>query len=230
MEEGAVYLDWLLPEIKIVSYEKSWVDGDFDPTPLAYTGIPYGWNYRENGKYVDTILQFGEYGVDYLGGADATTSFADPTNYALSSDPIATNLTINGVAIKDIPGATVSYAHGYNFLYISLPTYELAPNEEYKCVTLHINERTRFKSALLGEVSLYLINGQWTTEAPVTVRAEEDVDYLTASDMFNGEDGGYFENGSYVFADSESSAEILSTEKSDATGTIYNFLYGLVVW
>ena len=189
------------------------------PAALPYTGIPYGWNYRQNGAYVDTIVQFGEYGVDYFGVA------ADATNYALSSDPIATNLTINGVAIKDIAGATVSYAHGYNFVYISLPVYELVPNEEYKCVTLHIADRTKFKNAYLSEVSLYLINGQWTTEEPVTVRAEDDTEYFTASDMFNGENGGYFANGSYVLADAESETEILSAEKADENGTIYNFLY-----
>ena len=195
------------------------------PEALPFTGIPYGWNYRQNGAYVDTIVQFGEYGVDYLGGADAASSPADPTNFALTSDAIAYNLTINGVAARDIPGVTVSYAHGYNFLYISVPVYELVPNEEYKCVTLHIADRTNFKSSILSEVSLYLINGQWTTEKPVTVRSEDDTDYFTASDMFNGENGGYFANGSYVLADAESETEILSTEKADENSTIYNFLY-----
>ncbi len=195
------------------------------PKALPFTGIPYGWNYRQNGAYVDTIVQFGEYGVDYLGGADAATSPADPTNLALTSDAIAYKLTINGVAIRDIPGASVSYAHGYNFVYISVPVYELVPNEEYKCVTLHIADRTNFKSVILSEVSLYLINGQWTTEEPVTVRAEDDAEYFTASDMFNGENGGYFANGAYVLADAESETEILSAEKADENSTIYNFLY-----
>ena len=220
IEEGTQFNDWLLPEISLVSFDKVWMStADFDPTPLPYTGIPYGWNATSNGTTIDTILQFGEYGVDFLGTDNGSVSHADPSNLAkLESEQISTKLTINGVSVKEIDGVTVSYAHGYNFLYISIPNYELSPNEEYKCVTLHIEQNTVFKKSVLNEVTLYFFDGQWQEEKPDTVETDEDGTYLTANDIFNGTEG------EYKLSTPEESVEILSTMQAGAS-TIYNFLY-----
>ncbi len=218
--EGTTFYDWLLPAVEILSFDKVWLStADFDPTPLPYVGIPYGWNAINNAAGIDTILQFGEYGVDFLGADNGTASHADPTNVAkLASEQISTKLTINGVPVKDIEGVTVSYAHGYNFLYISVPVYELTPNDEYKCVTLHIEQNTVFKKSVLSEVTLYLLNGQWQEEKPDTVGTDEEGSYLTANDIFNGTDG------EYKLSDTEESVEIISTKTAGAS-SIYNFLY-----
>lgn len=196
------------------------------PDALPYTGIAYGWNCTSNGSYIDTILQFGEYGVDFLGADNGSISHADANNLATrGSEPIASKLTINGVPVKNISGVTVSYAHGYNFLYISIPNYELSPTEEYKCVVLHLADRTVFHAATLSEVTLYLINGQWTEEEPTTVPTDADGTYFTASDIFNGEDSGYYADGAYKFSQTEFSERVQSEKEADATGAIYNFLY-----
>jgi hypothetical protein len=185
------------------------------PDPLPYTGVAYGWNCMKNGAYVDTVLEFGEYGVDYLGAQ------ADATNLAkFSSEQIATKLTINGVPVKKIEGVTVSYGHGFNYVYISIPAYELFPNKEYKCVVLHLEGNTIFKNSVLSEVTLYLLNGKWTAEQPTMIKDDEVGTYLTAKDIFGGEDGVY------TFADVEESVDIISPQKVVSEGTtVYNFLH-----
>lgn len=220
VEEGTIFMDRLLPSFSILSFENVWMSSSgFNPDPLPYSGIAYGWNCVKNNTNIDTILQFGEYGVDYLGGENGVVTHADASNLAiLANEQIATKLTINGVAIKEIDGAIVSYAHGYNYLYISIPEYELSPNEEYKCVVLHIENNTVFKSSVLSEVTLYLLDGLWQTEKPATVETDEEGTYFTAKDIFNGEESVY------VLTE-EDKGEIVSLEKSIENSSIYNFLY-----
>ena len=220
VEAGTTFGDWLLPEISLVSYDKVWIDAkDFNPTPLAYNGIAYGWNAISNGSNIDTILQFGEYGVDFLGSYNGNVSHADPNNLAkLASEQISTKFTLNGVPANQIDGLTISYAHGYNYLYISIPNYELSANDEYKCVTLHIEQNTVFKKSVLNEVTLYFLNGQWQTEKPDTVATDAEGTYLTANDIFNGTDG------EYKLSDVDESVEIISTQQAGVS-SIYNFLY-----
>ena len=216
VEEGTSYMDMLLPQIKIISFDKVWLNPEgVDFTPVPYTGVAYGWNCMKNGAYVDTVLEFGKYGVDYLG------TQADAINLAnLATEQIATKLTINGVSVKELGNVTVSYAHGFNYVYISIPAYELYPNKEYKCVVLHLEENTIFKNSVLSEVTLYLLNGQWTAERPTMVEDDKEGTYLTAKDIFDGEDSVY------EFKDVDESVEMVSSQKVESEGmTVYNFLY-----
>ena len=152
------------------------------PDPLAYKGPANVWNNLVTNGLSQTILEFGTHGVDFLGAA------ADPTNYAKPKygAPISTALTINGKTIGELyemdNNVQVSYAHGYNYLYIAVPEYLLASNGT-GCTTLHIADRTTFLNALLPEVTLYLYKGQWTMVKPAMVETE-DTDYTTVTDMF----------------------------------------------
>ena len=227
IKAGTVFMDYLLPEITIISFEKVWVYPDsFNHDTIEFTGVAPGWNCLKSGTNIDTILQFGEYGVDNLG------KNADASNLAkLTAEPISSRLTINGRTINTIynedKGAIVSYAHGYNFLYISVPAYVLSPGYGYKCVTLHIENNTIFKNSVLGEVTLYLFNGQWQEEKINTVDDDEPGTYLTAEKIFNGTDGGYYDNdkGVCIIPESEQETTIVSSEKVGSSGVIYNLLY-----
>ena len=130
----------------------------------------------------NTILQFGVHGQDFLGDAANASNLAKPKYNA----PIGTALTINGKTISELyemdENVQVSYAHGYNYLFIAIPEYLLA-TDGYGCTTLKIADRTTFFNALLPEVTLYLYKGQWTTEKPATVETE-DTEYTTVSDLF----------------------------------------------
>ena len=235
IEEGTAFMDWKLPALTMISFDKVWMNSEgFNPEPLAYGGIPYGWNCMQSGSNIDTILQFGRYEFstedntylgDYLGADNGTSSRADQTNLAkLTSEQISTKLTINGVPAKDIEGITVSYAHGYSLLYISVPSYELMPMGDYKCVVLHIEANTIFKSRVLDEVTLYLVNGQWQTEPPVTIEDDAEGSYVTAGDVF-GAESGYYADGAYTLTDADDNAEIISSATASENGVIYNFLY-----
>jgi hypothetical protein len=68
-----------LPETEIVYKDGAWQLKPEDvilPDPLPFNNIAYGWNCMQNGAYVDTILEFGKYGVDYLGDQPDATNFA----------------------------------------------------------------------------------------------------------------------------------------------------------
>ena len=214
-----------LPEIILYGmYDGAWGDGGhFECTDLIgwyenlrYVEIPYGWNCLISATNIVTILRFGNYEKHY---------FADDPDANNQANSVGDGITINGVPIGQIAGAEVSYAHGFNHLFISVPAYELCPNDEYKCVELHVKENAAFKDVYLGEVFLYLVNGQWQTEKPTTVDNDAEGTYMTAEDIFNGEAGGYFENGVYILTDEDDDKEIISSEKATPDGIIYNFLY-----
>ncbi|MBO4251126.1 MAG: hypothetical protein J5911_00505, partial [Clostridia bacterium] len=222
---GGVFDDIMLPEITLYGfYNGEWQnEGHFVCTDfigwyeyLPFVEIPYGWNCMQNALNIDTILRFGDYEKHYF------AEESDANNLAYQ---VGGNITLNGVSIGQIAGAQVTYAHGFNHLHISIPAYELSPTDEYKCVELHIKAKTAFKDVVLGELILYLVDGQWQFEKPVTVDIDAEGTYLTAEDLFNGEDGGYFDNGTYVLTDDEEDEEISVFEKATANTTIYNFLY-----
>ena len=177
------------------------------PEPLPYNGVAHGWNNMVMSGISNTILQFGVHGQDFLGDAANASNLAKPKYNA----PIGTALTINGKTISELyemdENVQVSYAHGFNYLYIAIPEYLLA-TDGYGCTTLKIADRTTFLNALLPEVTLYLYKGQWTTEKPATVETE-DAEYTTISNLFdvaektlNGMEtieSGYVANGSMVY-------------------------------
>ena len=224
IEAGTVFMDYILPKIVLKCYDNVWWldSASFSDEPIEFTGVAPGWNCIKSGSNIDTILQFGAYNVDFLGKK------ADASNLAtVNNEEIATKLTINGVPIKNIENAIVSYAHGYNYLYISVPTYALSPGNGYKCVTLHIDNNTIFRNSLLGEVTLYYFNGQWQEEKINTVDDDNPGTYFTAENIFNGTDGGYYDNekGVYIIPESVQETTIVSSEKVGSSGVIYNLLY-----
>ena len=222
---GALFGEVMLPEIVVYGlYDGMWVDGGhFECTDfkgwyenLPFVEIPYGWNCLKSAMSVATILRFGDYEKHY---------FYEQSNASNRASQVGDGITINGVSIGLIAGAEVSYAHGFNHLYISVPTYELTPTEDYKCVELRVKEGTRFLDVVLAEVVLYLVDGQWQAEKPNTVDVDAEGDYLSAEDLFNGETGGYYKDGAYILTAADDNAEIVSAAKPDANGTEYNFLY-----
>ena len=192
IEEGAtvVYEDktYTFTEVTFYLVNEKWTTekpADYEiiiPEPLPYNGVAHGWNNMVMSGVSNTILQFGVHGQDFLGDVANASNLAKPKYNA----PIGTALTINGKTISELyemdENVQVSYAHGYNYLFIAIPEYLLA-TDGYGCTTLKIADRTTFLNALLPEVTLYLYKGQWTTEKPATVETE-DTEYTTVSDLF----------------------------------------------
>ncbi len=187
------------------------------PDPLLYNGIAYGWNNTIYSGVSNTILQFGEYGVDFLGPDNGTESHANPTNLANPANkaPIATALTINGTPIGELyekdHSVEVAYTHGYNYFYIAIPEYMLA-KDGYGCVTLHIEEKTVFLDCVLPEVTLYFYEGAWTSTKPDTIDGE-DTEYTTV--------GGLFGETTKVLSGNENAESEIAVNDS----VIYNFLF-----
>lgn len=159
--------------------------------PLPYNGIAPNWNNSIFSGVSNTILQFGEYGIDFLGADNGTESHANPINLANPSNKalIATALTIDGKTVSELyeqdARVEVSYAHGYNYFFVAIPEYMLV-KDGYGCVTLHIEDKTTFLGCVLPEVTLYLYEGEWTNIKPDIVESE-DAEYTTVSELFNEE-------------------------------------------
>ena len=160
-----------------------------EPLPeLPYNGIAPNWNSSIFSGVSNTILQFGEYGIDFLGADNGTESHANPINLANPSNKalIATALTIDGKTISELyeqdARVEVSYAHGYNYFFIAIPEYMLV-KDGYGCVTLHIEDKTTFLGCILPEVTLYFYEGEWTSIKPDIVESE-DAEYTTVSELF----------------------------------------------
>ena len=189
IEQGTVFMNQVLPACEYILYKGHWINlANFDPNPLTYNGVAPGWNNAIYSGISNNILQFGEFGVNFLGPDNGNPSHADPTNLANPAlqAPIATALTIDGKTIGSLyeqdNRVQVSYAHGYNYFYISLPEYMLS-KEGYGCVTLHIEAETVFMGCVLPEVTLYLYEGEWTNIKPDVVEGE-DAEYTTITQLF----------------------------------------------
>ena len=190
---GAEIGDVILPELEIILFKGAWLESDaLNMTPFEYNGIAGGWNNVTNGTFKDTILTYGKFVLengdsgayvgDYLNSKaeDGNVSHNDTSN--LATGVSGEEITLNGIKIKDIPGLVLSYAHGYCYVYFSIPEFALVPNDEYPVTTLHIPQDTIFMTSLLNEVTLYLVDGAWTTEKPAVVEGVDD-SYITIGDI-----------------------------------------------
>ena len=190
IEKGTTFMDQVLPACEYILYEGHWMNAEsFDPTPLQYNGIAPGWNNSILSGVSNNILQFGEFGKTFLGPDNGTPGHADSTNLANPAlkAPISTALTVDGKTIGELyqqdNRVQVSYAHGNNYLYVSLPEYMLS-KDGYGCITLHIEEGTVFIGCVLPEITLYLDGGEWTNIKPNVVEGE-DAEYTTISELFD---------------------------------------------
>lgn len=140
----------------------------------SFVKVAEKWNNTQaDASHTQTILQFGEYEVDYL-KKDRVSDF---TNLVNRYSDVGTKITVNGKSLWELGDALVSYAHGYCYVYFVLPMSALNPSNGYKVVTLHIANNTMFYDSLLPEVNLYLFKGEWITTRPET---PEDSDYNNA--------------------------------------------------
>ena len=123
-----------------------------------------------------TILVFGTTHIDYFG------SGPDGTNLSYKGNRTAEGITINGKKIYEYKNTVVDYSQGYNYLHLVLPDVVNYPSNGYKVTTLHIEEGTPFVDNRLGEVTLYLVNGKWTTLEP---ELTDETSYYSLLDLFN---------------------------------------------
>ena len=151
---------------------------------VEYQGIAGGWNNVSSGSASkNTILNFGNPDTDFLKN-DQTS---DPTNLVTVASDCGNMVTINGIQLKYIPGAVISYAHGKSYVYIDLPKTALVPSNGYKIVTFHIENSCEFHDVLLPEVTLYLFNDLWQETCPAYPEDEEYEGALNLTDCLSKE-------------------------------------------
>ena len=140
------------------------------PSPMAeFVEVNY-WNnniYTQAGTRL-TLLDFN---VEKLGDVE----------HSINSVTAAAGITINGVKVADIAGASVLYTHGANHMAIDLPTAALYPTAEYPITVMQVAEGTVFENYELPAITLSLIGGTWLVGEYETTPQEED--YITISDL-----------------------------------------------
>ena len=94
-------------------------------------------------------------------------------------------VSINGVKLTEIEGASITYMHGANHMGIELPMEAIYPTENYPISILKVEEGTVFENYELPEITLSLIGGTWVV-GEYEMMPEEDT-YVTISDIV-GED------------------------------------------
>ena len=90
-------------------------------------------------------------------------------------------VSVNGVKLTDIEGASITYAHGAHYMGIDLPLAAIYPTEEYPVTVLKVEEGTSFENYELPEITLSLIGGTWIVGEVEKMPVEED--YVTISDI-----------------------------------------------
>lgn len=209
LEQGLHFNNVYLPKINFefrgeLGQPNAWIYTK-DPSEynhFEFMGVAGEWNnVPADDTHRATILQFGEYGVDFL--KDDHTG--DATNLVNQYSDCGTKITINGKKLCEFEDAVVSYWHGYCYCYIALPLSALTPNNGYKVTTFHIEQNTVFWDTVFDELYLYLFNGRWVYERPET---PEDGDYdnaLSFSSTFGREQATLNTNNKQLTASKEAS-------------------------
>lgn len=165
-----------------------------------FEGVAELWNnIALDASHNQTILQFGEYGKDYL----KNDKISNPMNMVNKYSDCGIKISVNGVPLSIIDDATVSYYHGFCYVYMVLPISCLIPNNEYKIVTLHIEENTIFYDTMLPEVNLYLLNDKWVETKPETPSDSDYENSLSLYDAFGEDKAILDEDNNQLFGTAE---------------------------
>ena len=149
-----------------------------------FVGVAPLWNNTQlDSTHNQAILQFGEYGTNYL----KNDTLSSEQNLVNQYSDCGKKITINGVPLCQIEDSVVNYLHGYCYAYFVFPISALMPSNGYKVVTLHIDADTVFYDTMLPEVNLYLFKGQWITIRPETPLDSDYNGALSLSSTFNKE-------------------------------------------
>ena len=187
----------------------------------ATIGTPHGWAYIKDeasykhvnftkvadlwnnvpadGSHNATILQYGEYGVDYLKNDHAS----DATNMVSRYSDVGKNITLNGKSIWEYGDVLVSYIHGYCYVYCVFPVSALKPSNGYRIPTLHVSRNTIFYDSMLGEINLYLFNGKWILDKPDTPDDSDFEHAFSFSYTFGVEEATLDDNNKQMVASKE---------------------------
>lgn len=231
IESGALINNVYLPRINFefrgeLGEPNCWV---YIKDPSEYKSIDFtcvagGWNNTAaDATHNQTILQFGEYGVDYL----KADKVSEGTNLVNRYSDCGTKITINGIPLWEIDETSVNYLHGNCYIYIVIPTAALQPSNGYKVTTFHIEKDTVFYDTFLGEVNLYLINDVWVYEKPEIPEDSIFESAVSFSNIFTAEQATLNADKSSLSGSKECSLDSFSAlfnyklETSDSSFVIY---------
>ncbi|MBQ3019365.1 MAG: InlB B-repeat-containing protein [Clostridia bacterium] len=168
LEDGSVCNDkYILAEDMNLKF-----NGDFwvVPSPIAeFVGVN-AWN-NNIVTLAGSRLTILDFDVTAMGNAVST----DKNLIAMAG------VSINGVKLTDIDGASITYMHGDNHMGIDIPASAIYPTQEYPITILKVAAGTVFENYELPEITLSLIGGTWVVGEFETMPEEDE--YVTVSDI-----------------------------------------------
>lgn len=140
----------------------------------------------DNGIYRDTILCFDQFFAD---------SDKNNTDLIATNEEFVNKVTLNGVALKNVPGIFVIYM-GNNYIHLMIRVVDETPTAQYPNVELHIPQDTHLFNYFINEVSLYMNNDtyEWMKLDHETVIKTQDEATFRTTGLTNQITGMCFEN------------------------------------
>ena len=199
IEEGTEFLNAILPEVTLYFDGSYWQENDpstFEYAQNAFAEIMHNHHTIEgNEGYAYTVLSFvDDFAV--LESARPNLAKAGVASYAIS---------LNGVSLSALyaednnTDCEVRDEYGVNTMLLVYRKADLHPTAQYPVPTLKIESGTKFFDKTIGEITLYLVDGEWSeTSAPSTGVVEDTnaphIYYYGESEylLFTGDDADSF--------------------------------------
>ncbi|MBP5466939.1 MAG: hypothetical protein J6Y43_05200, partial [Clostridia bacterium] len=152
--ETVNFLDVILPELELSYSGSGW--GVYVASNVVCQGIAND----ENNNILETNSSPYKYRTLLKYDIQLGTA-ANATNVVSTTGQ---GITLNGVSLSEISGASVDYAHGKTYIQIRIPqSYQDALVENADEVILEVIAGTTFESQVLDYAKFALISGQWIT-------------------------------------------------------------------
>lgn len=194
IDEGTEFLNSKLPYVSLYFDGSYWQESI--PNSLSYPKNDFDSVIQNNVQvedkegYVYTVLSFEN---DFSPAADSRPNFAQ-------TGDVGDKISINGKSLNEIYKVdknircSWSEIYGRNTLYLLIRKADLSTTSAYPITTLEIEDSTKFMNKTIGSVTLYLVDGMWST--------------VKASSSVSGEDNEspymyYYGDDNYLFMTGE---------------------------
>ena len=172
---GTINDKYIITDDITLTFLGEWIFDYDNMQEVEFVGVNnYGWNNTRVFSYsevntVRTLLIFDK----NLGTVSNGNNHSAACNY----------ITVNGVPLSEIAGATVDYSQGLNYILILMPESALIPTNLYPITKLEIAAETPFENSRLPAVTLSLLGGAWVEGEFSSYDDLSDDGYTTIKDI-----------------------------------------------
>ena len=187
--EATRFFDSIIPTLQFVFKWNAWELSDEDVLDrTSFTGFFEGYNNLDMGNgYRDIILCFNQYLYH--------NSDKNNTNLITTNEEFANKVTLNGVPLKNVPGAYAIYM-GNQYVRLMIREVDEAPTQQYPTTELFIPQDTHLYNYFINEMTFYLNSSthEWMTVDNATAIVTSDEATFKTTGAMNQIAGMCFES------------------------------------